>query len=97
MTISDASSGHHSLTLNKKSLYLTTFACQFGRYRLIRLPFGVDHTGDMLQRTIYEVFREVISRGVESDPKKLCSQTEMSPTNKKELYCFYQLQRYVKY
>ena len=41
MSIRDASSGYHSLKLDDKSSYLTTFTCQFGRYRYKHLPFGV--------------------------------------------------------
>ena len=32
MSIIDASSGYHNLKLDKKSWYLTTFACPFGKY-----------------------------------------------------------------
>ena len=49
MTITDASSGYNNLKLSKKSLYLTTFSCQFGRYRFTRLPFGVVPAGEMFQ------------------------------------------------
>ena len=37
--IIDASSGYHNLQLDEKSLYLTTFTYQFGRYRCKQLPF----------------------------------------------------------
>ena len=33
MSIIDASWGYHNLKLDKKSLYLTTFACPFGWYQ----------------------------------------------------------------
>ena len=33
MSIIEASSGYHNLKLDEKSLYLTTFACPFGRYQ----------------------------------------------------------------
>ena len=33
MSIIGASSGYHNLKLDEKSSYLTTFTCQFGRYR----------------------------------------------------------------
>ena len=33
-----ASSGYHNLKLDESS-YLTTFVCQYGRYRCKRLPF----------------------------------------------------------
>ena len=39
MSIIDASSGFHNLKLDDKSSYLTTFACQFGKYRYKQLPF----------------------------------------------------------
>ena len=41
LSLIDTSSGYHNPKLDKKSLCLTTFACQFGRYRYKRLPFGV--------------------------------------------------------
>ena len=44
------SSGYHNLQLDEKSSYLITFACQCGRYRYKRLPFGADPAGDMFQR-----------------------------------------------
>ena len=45
--IIDASSGYHSLKLNEKSSYLTTFPCQFGRYRYARLPFSSGAGGNI--------------------------------------------------
>ena len=53
------SSGYHNLKLDKKSSYLTTFACQFGRYRYKRLPFGALLTGDIFQGNIDEIFKEL--------------------------------------
>ena len=49
MIIIDAGSGYHNLKLDKKLLYVTIFACQFGRYSFIRLPFWVVPAGDMFQ------------------------------------------------
>ena len=37
--------GYHNLKLEEKPSYLTTFTCQFGRYR-----FGAALTGDIFQR-----------------------------------------------
>ena len=53
------SSGHHSLKLDERSSYLTTFANKFGRYRYERLPFGAAPTGDMFQRKIDEIFKDL--------------------------------------
>ena len=59
MSIIDASSGYHNLKLDKKSSYLTSFACQFGRYRYKCLQFGVVPAGDMFQCKIDEIFHNM--------------------------------------
>ena len=59
MTIIDACSGYCSLKPNKKFSCLTTFACQIGRYRFTRLPFGVLPEGDVLQQKINESFKDL--------------------------------------
>ena len=51
------SSGYHNLKLDDKSSYLTIFACQFGRYK--RLPFGAVPAGDVFQRKIDEIFKDL--------------------------------------
>ena len=56
MSIIDASSGYHNLKLDDKSLYLTTFAFQFGRYRYKYLPF---RAGNMFQHKIDEIFNDM--------------------------------------
>ena len=48
---------YHNLKLDEKSSYLTTFACQFGRYRYKRLSFGAVHAGDMFQHKINGIFK----------------------------------------
>ena len=55
--IIDASSGYCNLEIDKISLSLAIFACQFGRYRFSRLPFGVVSVGNMFQRKINEIFK----------------------------------------
>ena len=59
MSIIDASLGYHNLKLDKKSLYLTTFACPFGRYRYKCLPFRAALVGDMFQHKIDEIFNDM--------------------------------------
>ena len=53
----DVSSGYHNLKLDERSSYLTTFACQFGRYKYKRLLFGAAPTVDMFQRKIDEILK----------------------------------------
>ena len=55
----DESCSYHNLKLVDKSSYLTAFACQFGRYRYKRLPFGAASTADMFQHKIDEIFKDL--------------------------------------
>ena len=59
LSLIDASYGYHKLKLDDKSSYLTTFACQYDRYRYKRLPFVADPAEDMLQRKIDEKFKDL--------------------------------------
>ena len=59
LSLIDVSSDYHNLRLNEKSSYLITFACQFGRYRYKRLPFAAVPVGDMFQRKIDEIFKDL--------------------------------------
>ena len=57
LSLTDVSSGDHNLKLDEKSSYITTFACQVGRYRYKRLWFGAAPAGDMFQRKkIYQMY-----------------------------------------
>ena len=59
LSLIDVNSGYHNLKLDERSSNLTTFACQFGRYRYKRLPFGTAPTGDMFQCKIDETFKNL--------------------------------------
>ena len=59
LSLIDASSRYHSLRLDKKSSYLTIFACLVGRCRYTRLPLGVAPAGDIFQQKIDEVFNDM--------------------------------------
>ena len=59
LSLIDASSGEHNLKLDEKSSYFTTFPCQFGRYRYKWLPFGAALAGDIFDRKIDEIFKDI--------------------------------------
>ena len=59
LSFTDACSVYHNLKLDKRSFYLMMFACQLGRYRYKRLLFGAAPAGDMFQRKIDEIFKEL--------------------------------------
>lgn len=58
-SVLDAKSGYWSIKLTDKSSCLTTFNTPYGRYRYLRLPFGLVCSQDLFQRKIDEAFEGV--------------------------------------
>ena len=52
----DARSGYWTIKLSHDSSLLTTFNTPFGRYRYLRLPFGLKSSQDEFQRRVDECF-----------------------------------------
>lgn len=48
----DLKNGYHHLELDEESSHLTTFATPFGRYRWIRLPFGLNVSSEIFQKRL---------------------------------------------
>ena len=59
LSLIGVSSGYHNLKQEEKSSYFMIFTCQFRRYRYKRLPFGAALAGDMFQRKIDEIFKDM--------------------------------------
>ena len=57
--IINVSSRYHNLKLDKKSSYLMTFACPFGRYRYKELPFRAAPVSKMFQCKIEKIFSDM--------------------------------------
>ena len=53
------SSWYHSIKLNERSSNLTTVAYPFGRFRYKRLPFEASPVGDMFQRKMDKIFKDL--------------------------------------
>ncbi|KAK7933266.1 hypothetical protein WMY93_004162 [Mugilogobius chulae] len=55
-SILDARSGYWAIKLSEESSFLTTFNTIYGRYRFLRLPFGIVSAQDEFQRRIDETY-----------------------------------------
>lgn len=55
----DASQGFWQIKLDEKSSKLTTFITPFGRYRFLRLPFGLSSAPEVYQKTLARLFEGV--------------------------------------
>lgn len=50
----DLASGYWHVRLDEKSSHLTTFQTCFGRYRWLRLPFGLSVSSEIFQKKLFE-------------------------------------------
>ncbi|KAK3760285.1 hypothetical protein RRG08_037345 [Elysia crispata] len=55
----DLKSGYWHVTLDEESSYLTTFQTCFGRYRYLRLPFGLNVSAEIFQKKVLQVFGDM--------------------------------------
>lgn len=53
-TVVDAKDGFWQKKLDRESSYKTTFNTPFGRYRWLRMPFGISSAPEVWQRTMHE-------------------------------------------
>ena len=53
----DARNGYWNIKLDEESSYLTTFNTPFGRFRCLRMPFGLRMSQDIFQFKIDETYR----------------------------------------
>jgi len=58
-SILDARSGYWNIKLTDDSSYLTTFNTPHGRYRFLRLPFGLNCAQDIFQRMVDATFHDL--------------------------------------
>ena len=55
----DLRSGYWTIPLSEESSYFTTFYTIFGRYRFLRLPFGLKSSHDEFQRKVDQCFEHL--------------------------------------
>ena len=61
----DANQGYWQITLDEESSRLTTFNTPFGRYRFLRMPFGIHSAQEVFHKRISQHFEDL--EGVETD------------------------------
>lgn len=52
----DAKSGFHQIPLDDETSRICTFTAPFGRYRFVRLPFGIESSSEVFQKTMSQIF-----------------------------------------
>src|SRR4029078_4035099 len=60
----DLYSGYHQIPLDKDAIEKTAFVTKFGHYEYLKMPFGLCNAPATFQRTMNEIFADLIGRGV---------------------------------
>ncbi|KAL4008088.1 hypothetical protein ACER0C_001940 [Sarotherodon galilaeus] len=68
-TVLDTSSGFWQLKLDEASSRLCTFNTPFGRYRFLRLPFGINSAPEVFHRTVRQLFEGIDGTKVQHDDR----------------------------
>ncbi len=55
----DHTAGFHQLAMEKPSSEFTTFVCPFGKYRYLRMPFGLKNAPAIFQAVVESVLKPV--------------------------------------
>ena len=55
-SVLDAKSSFWQISLDHKSSLLTTFSTPFGRFRFLRMPFGINSASEVFQRAMEQIF-----------------------------------------
>uniref|UniRef100_A0A669EUY2 Gypsy retrotransposon integrase-like protein 1 n=1 Tax=Oreochromis niloticus TaxID=8128 RepID=A0A669EUY2_ORENI len=55
-SVLDAKNSFWQVSLDQKSSMLTTFSTCFGRYRFLRMPFGLNAASEVFQRAMEQIF-----------------------------------------
>jgi hypothetical protein len=58
-TVLDAKDGFLQVKLDEESTKLTTFHTPFGRYKWLRMPFGISSAPEEFQRLVYDVIGDM--------------------------------------
>lgn len=58
-SVLDAKNGFWQIPLEENSSFLTTFNTAFGRYRWLRMPFGLNSAPEVWQRRMHEIVEDL--------------------------------------
>ena len=83
----DAKCGFWQVKLNEKSSYLTIMNTPFGRYRWLRMPFGINSTAEVWQQRMHELVQGLTGEEVIADDFLVCG---FGDTNETAIANYYQ-------
>ena len=55
----DLEAGYWHVKLDEESSYLTAFTTPFGRYRWLRMPFGINPAAEIFKRRLHQALEDL--------------------------------------
>lgn len=92
-TVLDMKDGYFQVKLDNESSDYTTFGTPFGRYKFLRLPFGICSAPEVFQRKNYEIFGDLEGVGLYFDDLIITGSNELEHDRNLQLV----LERALKY
>ena len=93
LTVVDFRKHYWQCLLDEESSYLTTFNTPYGCFRFVRLPFGVNVSGDAVQRKTYEIYNTLPNVIGIADDIIIWGDKEDGSDHDEALACFLQVTR----
>lgn len=75
-TIADLKDSFYQVKLDPESSKLCTFATPLGRYKFLRLPFGINTSAEIFQRKNSEIFGDILGNKIYIDDLIIAGSTE---------------------
>ena len=75
-TVLDQKDSYWQVPLSEESSYMCTFNTPFGRYRFVRMPFGICSASEVLEKRVYKVFGDMQEVEVIADDMIISGATE---------------------
>ncbi|XP_031335047.1 uncharacterized protein K02A2.6-like [Photinus pyralis] len=84
-TVLDMKDGYFQVRITDESSEYCSFGTPFGRYRFLRLPFGIKSAPEVFQKKNYEVFGDIDGVGIYFDDLIITGTTEQEHDEKLRL------------
>ena len=75
-TVLDQKNSYWQVKLDIASSFLTTFNTPFGRYRFVRMTFGISSASEILQKWTYKTFGDIPDVHIVGDEMLIASTNE---------------------
>ena len=75
-SILDLKDAYWQIKLDDESSYLCIFNIPFGRFRFLKMPFGISSAAEVLQRKTHQMFKDISGIHIIADDMLIAAENE---------------------